>query len=417
MSSTTFALAPGLIDEDKILDYKSPGGKKLYKEATTALPTTFDCEPHDLSLFLSEVDFRAEEYSWQQVLQIPEDIEDQESPKHYLVQEYGLVTLDQVKNHIKTYCGKQSRFAQDDAQLFHCLMASLTADGKRKVLLQKQHWNIVDDDGITHRSGVALLKTIVRISYIDTNATVLSIREALSSLDQYMVEVSSDVEKFNEHVVSQLNALAARGEDSLDMLAHLFKGYEAASDKTFRDYIAKKKDDYQEGKPMSYKHLMDLALNKYNVLQQTKKWNAPTKEEEDLIALKSECESKIKSLDKERKRYIEQQKQTPSRQADVTKSDKSNKRKFHKPAWMLKAPSPGEPEKIIKDGKDYYWCKALKFWARHKPSECRGKSYSPKRQKTTHQSNEAPNRNDNPMKQVANAMAAIQTDDDIDDDE
>jgi hypothetical protein len=38
-----------------------------------------------------------------------------------------------------------------------------------------------------------------------------------------------------------------RGETSNDLLANLFKGYGAAMDKIFVDYISRKKERYEEG--------------------------------------------------------------------------------------------------------------------------------------------------------------------------
>lgn len=405
----TFALAPGLVADDEIIDYSIYDNKKVYKSATAPLPHEFDCEQTNLRLFLSEVDFRSDQYSWGQVLNIPENVEDDDTKKHLLVREYGVVTLEQVRAFVATYCGEETRLAQDDSQLFHCLMASLTVEGKNKILLHKSDWTIPSDDGSEpFKSGTALLKVIVRESHIDTNATVLSIREELSQLDVHMEAFGSDVKKFNEYVTSQLEALTARGEKTLDILAHLFKGYEAVSDSTFRDYIQQKKDAYQEGGQMSYKSLMALALTKYQVLVQTKKWNAPTAEEEKLIALRAELNSKVKKLQQKRKRGNEDQDGLNINTPTNDKGPKQKRKKGKKPEWMLEPPKEGAASQKTVNGKLYHWCKKHKAWVRHLPSECEGKGYIPKSLPKKAKNN---GNKDDPTNKVNKALAALQDDD------
>ena len=413
-AAVPFALAPGLVDDDQVLDYSTTDGKKLYKSATAALPHEFDCEQANLTLFLAEVDFRADEFSWEEALTIPEQHNNAASPKHHLIKEYGLVTLKQVHNYAKTYLGEEARLAQDDAQLFHCLMASLTTEGKNKILLQKSDWILKDEEGKAHKSGAALLKVIIRESHIDTNATVLSIREDLSKLDQHMIDLSSDIQKFNDHVTSQIEALAARGEKTLDILAHLFKGYESASDQTFRNYIQDKKNDYQEGKPMSYRTLMNLALTKYQVLVQEKKWNAPTETEEKLVALRAELKAKNEQLKAKIKQFEKKRKRgSGNKDADKSKNgDDGPKEKKNKPAWMTTAPQKGAPKTKNVNGKVYHWCDKHEAWTRHKPSKCKGKGHIPNKKRVSFDDDKDKEHKEKAaMNKVAKALSALQEDD------
>ena len=163
----SFALAPGLVDDSEVLDCSMTDGKKLCKSAATALPNLFDCEQPNLTLFLDEIEMRAEECSWAAILTAPENQADADAPTHNITKECGLVSLQQVQSHAKSHIGQETRLAQDDAQLFHCLMASLTAEGKSKILPQRSDWRVKDDDGFIHKSGIVLLKVIVRESHID----------------------------------------------------------------------------------------------------------------------------------------------------------------------------------------------------------------------------------------------------------
>ena len=92
-------------------------------------------------------------------------------------------------------------------------------------------------------SGNLLLKVLVRESHLDTNATTSWIRTQLSSLDKYMMIISSDIGKLNFHVQTLMGSLTARGETSTDLLTNFFKGYAECSDKMFVTYMASKKED------------------------------------------------------------------------------------------------------------------------------------------------------------------------------
>ena len=72
-------------------------------------------------------------------------------------------------------------------------------------------------------SGNILLKIIKRESHLDSNATTTSIRNQLSSLDQFITTIGCDITKFNAHVQMLLEGLASRGETKYDLLPNLFR--------------------------------------------------------------------------------------------------------------------------------------------------------------------------------------------------
>ena len=85
-----------------------------------------------------------------------------------------------------------------------------------------------------------LLKVIIRESDVDTQAKAAFIRQHLAALDEYIGTVDSDIKKFNTHVKSLTRDLERRCQQSIDVLTNLFKGYKAASDKVFVEYIMRK---------------------------------------------------------------------------------------------------------------------------------------------------------------------------------
>jgi len=355
-----FALAPGLT-ENGVLDYSTPAGAKIYRAATLRLQEdSFSCEPQGLKVFLAALADRSMVNGWEPILDIPADALAPNANLRNLIQQFGQITLQEVRNHAALYTQQEQRAAQDSMQLYQCLMASITKEAKAKVMIWRDEYMVLGTP-----SGACLLKIIIRESHIDTRATVRHIRDKLSSLDTYLPTIGFDIMKFNTYVRDLLDSLYARGETTQDLLANLFKAYKVAKDKTFVDYIRKKEDQYDEGENVDVDMLMQQAANKYKTMVQQGTWAAPSSEEEKIIAL----ETKIKNLQKGSKTKAKGKGQ--GGKAKGKKSSKNQKR--DKPDWMTKAPSPQDMNKSKKvDEKVYWWCKTHKSWGRHKNAECKG---------------------------------------------
>jgi hypothetical protein len=210
--------------------------------------------------------------------------------------------------------------------------------------------------------------------------TITSIRTKLSDLDTYILTIGSDITQFNGYVRLLIDSLAARGHTTQDLLTNLFKGYQAASDKIFVDFIGQKLEIYEEGKDISAdKLIMHLGDNKFKLLTKGRQWNTPSQEEEKILALQAE----IKNLKKTSKKK-EPHKSYKEKVADKTKerSKYKDKEKVEKPAWFFKEPSADKMKKpkIWKD-KLWYYCspktggKCDRQYHRHRPSECEGKAH------------------------------------------
>jgi hypothetical protein len=239
-----FALAPALLDNN-IIDYSTAAGVKLYGKATEPLKDLYDGNEADLGLFLQQVKTRAEVFGWNHVLAVPPDLANPDETLD-LIQHYGELTLEQVRAFAETYVNNQSRAAQDDAQLYQCLRKSLTKEAETNIVLFQEDYTIGE-----RTCGLALLKVIVREAYIDTNATILHIREQLNSLDMHIVKLEYDIEKFNSKVKTYQRGLAARGAITSDLLSNLFKAYKAVSDSEFVDYIKYQETKYDDGETIT----------------------------------------------------------------------------------------------------------------------------------------------------------------------
>ena len=174
-----FALTPGQIQSNNIIDYSTEVGRKLYKGATEPLKTAHDLSADNLRDFLKLLEQRADIYDWNTILEIPDE---QEEEYTHMLRQYGSVTMEQVKNHARTYVNVQCRAAQDSQQLADCILNSLTVEARNTITLYDDEYVISGKV-----SGVCLLKVVIRESHIDTNATTRILREELNKLDTYMV--------------------------------------------------------------------------------------------------------------------------------------------------------------------------------------------------------------------------------------
>lgn len=351
-----FARTPALAEQG-ILDYTSRQGYRIYGSATIKLDDIkYDGSADMLFPFLELMEERAKNYGWDNgIMMIPNQITGESD---FLIHHYGTIPLSRINTHEATYISLPTRQAQDTALLYECLMNSLGHVARAKVTPWKLDYFC---QGLP--SGNLLLKVIIRECHLDTNATTAGIRQRLSSLDTYLPTIDYDVGKFNMHVKSLTTQLQARGEYSNDLLMNLFKGYMSATDKSFVAYIDKKMELYEEGTNISANQLMLWARQKYDLLREKGSWNAPTPEEEKIIALNAKIEdmqAKLKAT-------------TPTRSPGNNSRRQERKTK---PEWFYVEPE--DPLKTRRwENKEWNWCGKstggkCECFVIHKPSDCKG---------------------------------------------
>ena len=264
---------------------------------------------------------------------------------------YGERTLDQIRDIVKIYINTPPRVAQDSAQLYHCLLNSLSTKGLSKMLICDSEYTV---NGTP--SGTLFLKVLIRESHIDTNATTRHIREKLGSLYEYLASVGYDIVKMNDYTKGLLLSLKARGETTEDLIANLFKAYKLVPDKNFARYIQAKEDEYDKGGIKDSEQLMMSESNKYRTLVGDKVWNAPTEEDNKILVLQARIDRMTTAK--------------PQRGQGQQKTIKTGQPP--RPGWMSVAPTARkELDSKTMDEKEYWWCTALKRWCRHKPEDCR----------------------------------------------
>jgi hypothetical protein len=217
-------------------------------------------------------------------------------------------------------------------------------------------------------SGTLLLKVVIMVSHIDTRATITSVSTKLMSLDRYMEECNSDINKFNNHVIELVNQLRARGQETPNMLVNLFKGYKACKDPEFVDYIKHKKRLYEEGGDVSFQQLMNWALDFYKTMVEDNSWGQKAEDKDTIIALQAQVQQLMSNKDKKGNK-----KDSNKDKKKKNKKDKSN----DKAAWKKVPPKDGEKKSKTVDGKEWHWCPKHAAWVMHKPSECKGLGFRP----------------------------------------
>ena len=352
---------------NSIVDYRTSEGRKFYDKATSSVSNVpFDGSTDNLLTFLDDVTRRANEFGWDDegvgIFEVPDDTTS--TGYKSLLKNYGEFTLENIRNHEKTYITGVNRAAQDTVMLHNALMNSLSPEGKAKVIVWRNSYIINNIP-----SGLALFKVIIRESHIDSQATAASIRIKLSNLDTYIPTIGHDIGQFNRYVKRQIQALRARGEMTHDLLTNLFKAYLAIPDKTFSNYISKKKDEYDEGAEITADNLMIWAKTKYDIIKEEGKCNSPTDEEQKIIALQTQISK------------IEKRKSNATTKFSIRHNSKgmshtnSYKPFTPKPEWFKYEPKIDKFKPRTWYGRQWYWCGfstggQCNCWRQHQPSTC-----------------------------------------------
>ena len=93
-------------------------------------------------------------------------------------------------------------------------------------------------------------------SIVVTRARIYQLYSSRDDLNNYMGTVNSNIELFDLHVRDAHEGLLARGQTVDNLVMKIFKGYKAASDNNFVDYITKKEENYLEGTEYDSNELM-----------------------------------------------------------------------------------------------------------------------------------------------------------------
>lgn len=397
--NAAFALTPAQASQGAHYDFSGKLGQITYKEATKSLYSDkddlFDAEEGQLTVLLSNLSYRAQEMGWVDfdngangLMNIPDKIEGaplaQQGPYRIIYEKFGELSMEQVKTYELFIAQTNDKRKQQLQMLFKCLMASLSVTAMAKVDIWKEQFNhVVNENGSNKiiNGGLSLIKVIIRETGLETNASISTLREELSRLDEYALTVKGDVEQINAKAKQIVDGLSARGATTTELTTNLYKAYKVIPCKAFTTYIQNRQDDSNDADtPMLDNKLMGLAVSKYKLMKQQGEFKLDEDNESKLLALTAE----VKSL---RKQFSKKPNDKGKNQAPTKKP---------RPEWLQKHIRPVDDELFKpKKWKDmtYWWChpetkgKCDGKWRTHHPSsgenKCQGLQHLAKKHGTT----------------------------------
>ncbi|CAJ1945331.1 unnamed protein product [Cylindrotheca closterium] len=154
-----------------------------------------------------------------------------------------------------------------------------------------------------------------------------------------MTKVGSNIEKFNLYVSEQFENLAHYGEESKDVLIHLFEGYKAASNKSFVSYIGRKEEKHEDNsKPINEARLMQDAKNYYKNCVHDQTWNCPDENQQAILLLKAEFKQIENSKRSESGKKKDNDKKSGGGKHEGTGKNNSKQKSSNVSAWKTTAP-------------------------------------------------------------------------------
>ena len=149
------------------------------------------------------------------------------------------MSSSEITVYAKTYVNSDTRYTQNNDQLWHCLKNSLTASGTTNIITNSNKYHIRSNP-----CGYFLFKIILQKAIVDTRATASNMMENLYSIDNYIATSKYDINKFNKYIKIVYRNISARGERYDDMMSNLLKWYLVAVYKEFVRYREHQKYRY-----------------------------------------------------------------------------------------------------------------------------------------------------------------------------
>jgi hypothetical protein len=332
-----------------------------------------------------------------------------------IINNYAKLTLEQIRNSEEEYLNTETRKAQDNFMFVEAMINSLTATATVRIRNHEQEYLM---DG--KPSALLLFKIIVRESHVDSGATAHQIRRQMQAISQLLAKLQWDIIAFNRAVRELMKRLEARGETSTDLLMYLFDAYLTCKDGTFLDYIKTKQREYYDDKLPDYRPatLMHHAEEEYKRLLMDNKWEAPSQQEEKLIALRTE----INDLRKRATNYTDRNKGKGKEKGKGGGKDNKNRNQRLSEKEMREPPPKDRMHapRVI-NGKEFWWChpdtggKCDGWWRRHKPTggdnPCRGDSMKGRKHSSTTQEPHGERKPSKMAKLQASLQALIENED------
>jgi hypothetical protein len=363
-----------------VLDYSNPVHTKIYRNACAALPTKFSTEYPDVKVLRTEFQSHASEFGWNEILFVNTARPGEPPRMRSLLTHHGEVTLLQATAHASAIVDSNDRRAQNDTMILTCLKASINEASTRAMASEPQMYTT--GLSVDVESGILFYKVLLSKAEVDTKATARTVRLNLSHLDVYMrEEAKNNILLFNTYVRDQMTILSARGQDSPDLLAHVFEGYLACSDQYFHEFASEAQRHYDSNKEdYTWESLLNAGEQTYAIAKTQSKWMTQLSndaKDQELIVLRAELQRKSNTSNKPFNRA--KGKSLVKNPKHARNRGKPKKVFAGESAWRM-IRGTGPTTKTI-DGNTWKWCGHHAYWCDHHENECRGKKKAGEKKK------------------------------------
>jgi hypothetical protein len=407
-AAVQFAEAPALANVDAILDYSTKQGVAIFDAGCAPLPTKYNLGQAGLVVFVRELQDRARTQGWSAGAQNITRYRNSDGVEIDIITAYGLIddrTLKTATDPFVLPGGAEyaTRKSQNNAQMWRCLMATLTDDAKAKVIAFRNEFEHVENNQ-TYTSAPLLLKTMMRLATLDNKATSETLRNNLRELPAYAAKVKN-IDEIHTYFDVNYSQLKARGEEYDDKMPTLWQAYAQAGDATLVKYADDLHTKYFDGElPAAFDHieLMRRIKAKYDYLVSKGTYGALSPEQEQIIALTAQLEQVSGETLRLSKKMASQtkanrpaapgnpQQANRARQGNLpnrrgkqkNQKDRSNRRAQNQDEkWKKTPPKPGEPEKKKVGDTEWLWCGEHMAWTLHATKDCRVKKAREEKEK------------------------------------
>eukprot|EP01082_Thalassiosira_pseudonana_P012699 g11100.t1 g11100 contig5:91555-93005(-) len=353
-SASTFALTPGKVGVEAVIDYSTKHGSSVYKEYKAALPTVWDLKGKGLVVFIQEFLTRAQDAGWTQGTMQVTKFNNADGTSIDLINEYGKIDVETLKTQCDVFllpggANFQTRATQNNKLMAECLLSSVTASAKQALIADRGQYTF---DGTIY--APVLFKHMMKVATLDNKATSKWLRDQLKQMPAVMLEVKGNIDDFFNTFDKWHTQLIGRGEDLDDALDCLWDGLKAAPCEKFSKWIQDKYDHHIEDDPtwgpITVEELTKRVKAKYNLMVTNKEYGNSKGDKSD----KKGCDKGGKEKKKTKN----------------TKAKGDKQRQKQEESWKKTPPKDGEPTTKTVGDHTFNWCVHHMAWVWHKSENC-----------------------------------------------
>ena len=237
------------------------------------------------------------------------------------------------------------------------LLGSISAATESNLMARKSLFSWYGADGTIEYDGPTALYILISDINPNTRVGVGVLKKKLRDIK--MGSYNQKVTDMLHEIQSTYNRIEELGFTHEDIVLDTFNALLSGKNQVFKDFIQRKKDEWESGVDVSLNDLVEYAVNKYNNMVASKGW-----------VQKESAETKLLSLLTEHAKSYKNGGKTGGKKGGGSGSPKGTKLNIE--AWRMKKVGDSK----VVDGKTYYWCPHHKLngvfdglYMTHKPGE------------------------------------------------